>query len=60
MTRFQMLHLHGEAAERSPVSPLLQVVLLPLHQAVDDGAAVAVPALQGVVAHTRIGQLQMG
>ena len=58
--RVPLLHLHGEAAERAPLPALLQALLLPLHPEVADGAAVAVPPLQGVAAHSRAGQLPLG
>lgn len=55
-----MFHLHGEAAGRTPVSALLQAMLLPVHPAVADGAAAAVPALPRQPSPTRAGQLPMG
>lgn len=55
-----LLHLYGEAGGRSPLSTLLETMLLRLRAAVVDGAAIPVPALPRVASPARAGQLPLG
>lgn len=55
-----MLHLYGEAGGRSPMSTLLEALLLRLRAAMADGAEVAMSSLPGLPALARAGQLPLG
>lgn len=55
-----LLHLYGEASGRTPLSSLLQAVLLCVCATMANGAAVAVPALPRGSASPRAGQLPLG
>lgn len=55
-----MFHLYGEVGGRPPVSPLLEVMLLRLREAMADGAAVAMSSLPRGAAPARAGELPMG
>ena len=55
-----MLYMHGEAAQRAPLSALLQALLLRVHTSLADRAALAVSALSRLAAHQRAGQLPLG
>lgn len=55
-----LLHLYGEAGGCTPVPSLLEALLLCVRAAMADGAAIAVPALQGSPAPARARQLPLG
>lgn len=58
--RVSVLHMHGQVAGRSPLPPLFQAVLLPVHPALVGGAALAVPTLPPAAAAARARQLPLG
>lgn len=55
-----LLHLYGEAGGRTPLSSLLEAVLLRLRAAMADGAAVAMSPLSSSAAPSWTSQLPLG
>lgn len=55
-----VLHLYGEAGGCTPMPSLLEAVLLCVREAMADGAALPVSALQGFSAPARARQLPLG
>lgn len=55
-----MLHLYGETGGRTPMSSLLEVMLLCVRAAMADRAAVPMSSLPGVTAPARAGELPLG
>lgn len=55
-----LLYLYGETGGCTPVSSLLEVVLLRLRATMADRAAVPMPSLPGVPAPARAGELPLG